>query len=220
VDGMLYNQKDLSTMRPGRQSLDLTMKNNKEKIYPIMMFESDNIFYKLTTMNDTIYTNSFHNEHIEDDRTTYSRNTLNRTQYSRDTHEGGKASQQDNNQKYEIKKHKLFGRQFLSMDTMFDALFLYSKNDSKYKLRVPLASQIDYKGFRIIAISQIPILASQGASLGFHDGKYQQDNTELKSAKTNVGEILNLKEGDVFQPGLTQQISNVPCNYFIKVYNF
>lgn len=55
-------------------------------------------------------------------------------------------------------KWKLYGRQFLSMDVMFDALFLLSKHDSEYKLRVPLSALIDYKGFRCIAFGQIPIL--------------------------------------------------------------
>lgn len=52
----------------------------------------------------------------------------------------------------ELSKWKLYGRQFLSMDVMFDALFLLSKHDSDYKLRVPISALIDYKGFRCLAI--------------------------------------------------------------------
>lgn len=62
----------------------------------------------------------------------------------------GKGNQVIRNAK-ELQKWKLFGRQFLSMDVMFDALFLLSKHDSEYKLRVPLSALIDYKGFRCIA---------------------------------------------------------------------
>jgi hypothetical protein len=51
-----------------------------------------------------------------------------------------------------VLKWKLFGRHFLSMDVMFDALFLLSKHDSDYKLRVPISALIDYKGFRCLAI--------------------------------------------------------------------
>ena len=43
------------------------------------------------------------------------------------------------------------------MDVMFDALFLLSRKDSKEKLRVPLAAQIDYKGFRCLAIGKIQV---------------------------------------------------------------
>lgn len=41
-------------------SLDITMKN-KEKIYPNMIFEYDNIIYKLTSQNDFVFTES-HNK--------------------------------------------------------------------------------------------------------------------------------------------------------------
>lgn len=56
-------------------------------------------------------------------------------------------------------KWKQYGREFLSMDVMFDALFLLSKPEAsyQYKLRVPLSALIDYKGFRALAIASIPI---------------------------------------------------------------
>jgi hypothetical protein len=69
-------------------------------------------------------------------------------------------------------KSKLFGRQFLSMDTMFDALYMLSKHDSDVKLRVPLSALIDYKGFRCLAIGQIPIIPQQGPTLGFFNQTY------------------------------------------------
>jgi len=61
-----------------------------------------------------------------------------------------------------IGKWKLFGRQFLSMDVMFEALFVLSKADRPdseggSKLRVPISCLIDYKGFRCLAVGQIPI---------------------------------------------------------------
>lgn len=57
---------------------------------------------------------------------------------------------------------------------MFDVLFLLSKSDSKYKLRVPPAALIDYKGFRAIAIANMPIQpAAIGPEIGFFsDGKF------------------------------------------------
>jgi hypothetical protein len=43
------------------------------------------------------------------------------------------------------------------MDVMFDTLYLLSKPDTIHKLRVPLAAQVDYKGFRAVAVASIPI---------------------------------------------------------------
>ena len=58
------------------------------------------------------------------------------------------------------------------MDVMFDALFMLSKRDSKYKLRIPLSALIDYKGFRCLAIAKIPIQPDMNPSLGFHNNSY------------------------------------------------
>jgi hypothetical protein len=80
---------------------------------------------------------------------------------------------------------KAFGREFLSMDLMFDALYLLSKPDSAYKLRVPLSALIDYKGFRAIAIGAIPIQPSLAVLLR---------DEKLKAELSDVGEVLNLKE--------------------------
>jgi hypothetical protein len=54
-------------------------------------------------------------------------------------------------------KWKLYGREFLSLDVIFDTLYLLSKPDATHKLRVPLSAQVDYKGFRAIAVASIPI---------------------------------------------------------------
>jgi hypothetical protein len=51
---------------------------------------------------------------------------------------------------------------------MMDALFLTANIDAKYRLRVPLVSQIDYKGFRAIAVASIPITPKDGLVLGFN----------------------------------------------------
>ena len=52
--------------------------------------------------------------------------------------------------------------------------------------------------------------------MGFHNGQFVFED-KLRSAFTNVGEILNLKENDVF---INQNQENVPVSYFTKVYNF
>ena len=93
-----------------------------------------------------------------------------------------------------ISKWKLFGRQFLSMDTMFEALFHYSKK-SKIKLRIPLSTLIDYKGYRCLAIAKIPIRPDLGLTLGLRNDTMIYDKDEdLKKAFSNVGEFLCLKE--------------------------
>ena len=62
-----------------------------------------------------------------------------------------------NSDPFQNLKWKLIGREFLSMDVMFDTLYLLSKPDSSHKLRVPLSALVDYKGFRALAIACIPI---------------------------------------------------------------
>ena len=42
-------------------------------------------------------------------------------------------------------KWKLYGREYLSMDVLFDSLFILSRSDAEYKLRVPLSCLVDYK---------------------------------------------------------------------------
>lgn len=88
-------------------------------------------------------------------------------------------------------KWKLFGTEFLGMDIMFDALFVTSKpseetksnkfdfrneidKEGKHKIiREPLASLVDYKGFRAIAYAFIPIQPTLGVELGFSKDQYQ-----------------------------------------------
>ena len=80
------------------------------------------------------------------------------------------------------------------MDTMFEALFHYSKK-SKIKLRVPLSTLIDYKGYRCLAIAKIPIRPDLGLTLGLRNDTMIYDKDEdLKKAFSNVGEFLCLKE--------------------------
>lgn len=66
-------------------------------------------------------------------------------------------SQNKNADPFQNLKWKMYGREFLSMDVMFDALFLLSKPEASHKLRIPLSALVDYKGFRAVAIACIPI---------------------------------------------------------------
>jgi len=156
------------------------------------IFEVGNIIYKLTHPSENVF--SFAN----DGKDGYDGVS---TSYRNITSDGGLTDLKSGGAKQRhsiaMPKWKLFGRQFLSLDVMFDALFLLSKHDSDIKLRVPLSALVHYKGFRCIAIGQIPILPQRGPDLGFHHGNYIQAETELGSAFANVGEALNLKENNV-----------------------
>jgi len=75
----------------------------------------------------------------------------------------------------------MYGREFLSLDVMFDTLYLLSKPEADHKLRVPLSALIDFKGFRAVAVASIPIQPSLGPSIGFYtDGKYVPHDPKLK----------------------------------------
>jgi len=118
-----------------------------------------------------------------------------------------------------MRKWKAYGHEFLSMDVMFDALYLLSKHDGKYKLRVPLATLVDFKGFRAVAVGQIPISPNYPPSLGFYqDGKYMNDQNLLYELK-QVGDVLNLKENRYIFKNQTSHES-VPVSFFLKVYIF
>ena len=67
------------------------------------------------------------------------------------------------------------------------------QQQEQQKLRVPLSVLIDYKGFRCLAVGQIPIMASSGPMLGFYQGNYVSDQ-ELKNTFMKVGQLLHLKE--------------------------
>lgn len=109
------------------------------------------------------------------------------------------------------------------MDIMFDALFLLSKPNSEYRLRVPLTAIIDYKGFRCLAIGLVPILARSPPLLGFDPkGLYQQDGQRedgIKDAFSKVGETLNLAPNKIAS-NKDSGTQPVPVSYFTKIYDF
>ena len=99
-------------------------------------------------------------------------------------------------------KWKLYGREFLSMDVMFDTLYLLSKPDSTAKLRSPLSCLVDYKGFRALVVASIPITPIHGPIIGFYqDGKYLPRDLKVKQELSYVGDVLNLKENRINQKG-------------------
>lgn len=65
-------------------------------------------------------------------------------------------------------KRKLYGRERLSYDTLFEAIYICSSIESKVRIRIPLSCQIDFLGFRAIVIAVPPIDPDKGLSLGFN----------------------------------------------------
>ena len=49
---------------------------------------------------------------------------------------------------------------------IFEALFLISKKEDLVKLWVPLSCLLDYKGFRCLAVSNIPVTNDYPPALG------------------------------------------------------
>lgn len=79
---------------------------------------------------------------------------------------------------------------------IFDAIYLNSKPDQSFRLRVPLSAIIDYKGFRAMAIAKIQITQAQAnqPDLGFNDGIYWAADDRLKDEMGYIGEVLNLRD--------------------------
>ena len=67
---------------------------------------------------------------------------------------------------------KQYSRELLSQDVIFDAILFNSSSGEELKrLRVPLTSMIDYKGFRAMAIAYVEIDTLK-PELGFKEGMY------------------------------------------------
>lgn len=141
----------------------------------------------------------------------------------------------------EPQMRKQFSRELNAAELFFDALFMTSSIDSKYRLRCPLMCKVDYRGFRAIAIATMPIRPERGMALGFDsDGKLQQLDGQLTTELQDVGQVLNLSDyktkvkktlfdgksggggGTASQHQLAvevQQFESVPISNFVKVYS-
>ena len=118
---------------------------------------------------------------------------------------------------------KHFGKEMLSYDVLFDALFLNSRADDRFSLRVPLVAKIDYKGFRAIATAKIEIGVGYDIfpDLGFHNGNYRSsENSILKQELGYVGDVLNLKDNKTKNRQYGSVFENVPVSNYIKVYSY
>ena len=163
-----------------------------------LFFYEKNICIKITHQGDQMVDSAFQ-QTAGANVTQGANRTSNNIQNSVDTsYMANTQSQSKNADPFQNLKWKQYGREFLSMDVMFDALFLLSKPDASYKLRVPLSALIDYKGFRAVAVAAIPIQPGLGPSIGFYtDGKYVPHDQKLKQELVYVGDVMNLKENRI-----------------------
>lgn len=65
-------------------------------------------------------------------------------------------------------KFMQLNQEFENLSLMFEGLFLISKKDD-IKLRVPISSLLEYKGFRCLAIGNIPVTNDYPPALGLNN---------------------------------------------------
>ena len=88
--------------------------------------------------------------------------------YGQEVHPGSKPVA--NQVKPQLRKQ--FAREFNSVDLVSDSLLFISNIDTKYRLRTPLTTLVDYKGFRAAVTAELPIKPEKGLALGFdREGK-------------------------------------------------
>lgn len=92
-------------------------------------------------------------------------------------------------------KKKLFNRQQRSYDVLFNSIYLSNTTEAHHRIRVPLSTLVDYKGFTALVIAVPPIRPELGLSLGFNaEGRFECIDFDLKTELRYVGEVLNQKD--------------------------
>ena len=116
-------------------------------------------------------------------------------------------------------KWKAFGREFHSLDIMFDALFILSRPRADYNLRVPLCCLVDYKGFRTIVYGLMPLNEALDPVLGLGaDGTYHEASLQgVARQMPYLAEVLNLKDHNFYFKNATQAV-HVALSPLIEVH--
>eukprot|EP01022_Parablepharisma_sp_SALTPOND_P010992 TRINITY_DN1454_c0_g2_i1.p1 TRINITY_DN1454_c0_g2~~TRINITY_DN1454_c0_g2_i1.p1 ORF type:complete len:1135 (-),score=143.33 TRINITY_DN1454_c0_g2_i1:10055-13459(-) len=114
---------------------------------------------------------------------------------------------------------KLYGKEFLSLDIMFDVLFILSKPRSDYNIRIPLSCLVDYKGFRAIVYGLIPLNEDTEPVLGMgEDGVYHSANAQgLLKQIPFIKDVLNLAEHTFLYKGTVEPVK-VPLSPLIEMH--
>ncbi len=116
-------------------------------------------------------------------------------------------------------KWKSYGREFLSLDILFDALYILSKPKADYNLRIPLSCLVDYKGFRVLVYGLIPINETLDPVLGLSaDGIFHEATLpEVAKQMPYLAEVLNLKDHSFYFKKATQPM-HVQLSPLIEVH--
>jgi len=125
----------------------------------------------------------------------------------------------------ESRKWKTYGREFLSQDTLFEALTVcqnerkenrqrsdfrnglkaknYLDNEDnaikKQNIRIPLSAIVDYKGFRAIGNAQIRVIPKLNPKYGMSDFRTLQTDDNIKQELQMIGKVLNIKDNKYIQ---------------------
>lgn len=115
-------------------------------------------------------------------------------------------------------KWKMYKREFNSMDIFFDTLYILSKDEESFQLRVPLSCILDYKGFRCLAIGVVA-LDNISLKLGLNvDNKFISED-KLVKILNDAGSILGLKEVRCLFKGATIH-DTIPISTHIKIHAY
>jgi hypothetical protein len=152
-----YRDK-LKDSKDSRQQFDYifeTEPNSDEGLQKMYYHEEQKIYIKLTSQGATYSDELF---------------DLNRKDGDTTDHNVTATTAQHQHQKLERYWWKRYGREFLSYDVMFDALFLANTYNDSNTLRTPLVTMVDYKGFRAICTAQFSIDGNLQPDFGFYNG--------------------------------------------------
>mmetsp|Transcript_39106 Transcript_39106/g.37432 ORF Transcript_39106/g.37432 Transcript_39106/m.37432 type:complete len:186 (-) Transcript_39106:37-594(-) len=155
----LHQPLHARTYRPGsnikeEHAIFLDMENigiSGEHSKNVSAYFEKNIIIKITHQGDQIYEDPPIQE-LGLSKASNLGTSMNNSQFVATTHNNNQ-----NSDAFQNLKWKQYGREFHSLDIMFEVLYLLSKPESDYKLRVPVSALIDYKGFRALASGNIPI---------------------------------------------------------------
>jgi tetratricopeptide (TPR) repeat protein len=94
-------------------------------------------------------------------------------------------------------RFKTLGHEFRSTQLLNEAIFFLNK-ENDFALKIPLTALIDFKGFRILAVSIVPIDTSLTIIHGLKEIDYFLSDSSLFESLSSLSQLLNVKE-QVFQ---------------------
>lgn len=90
-------------------------------------------------------------------------------------------------------RFKTLGHEFRAMQLLHEAIFFLAK-DSDFPIRVPLTALVDLQGFRVLAVSIVPLDSHLTIVHGLKDPDYFLSDPTLYSHLSSISQLLNIKE--------------------------